>query len=132
MKDWMGYVYQQKPLPTNFTGVPVQIYVLDSNGNYRQIGTATTDTSGMYTLTWIPDVQGNYTVYAEFGGTQGYWPSSAETSFNVIQAPTASPTTTATVNLQPTEMYTLAIGAAIIVVIIVVGAVIALMLRKRP
>ena len=131
-KDWMGYVYQQKPLPTNFTGVPVQIYVLDSNGNYRQIGTATTDTSGMYTLTWIPDVQGNYTVYAEFGGTQGYWPSSAETSFNVIQAPTASPTTTATVNLQPTEMYTLAIGAAIIVVIIVVGAVIALMLRKRP
>ena len=28
MKDWMGYVYQQKPLPTNFTGVPVTIDVL--------------------------------------------------------------------------------------------------------
>ena len=26
MKDWMGYVYQQKPEPTNFTGVQVQLY----------------------------------------------------------------------------------------------------------
>jgi len=41
MKDWMGYVYQQMPLPTNFTGVQVALNVLDSNGNYRTIGTAT-------------------------------------------------------------------------------------------
>ena len=42
----MGYVYQQQPLPNNFTGVPVTIDVMDSNGNYRNIGTATTDATG--------------------------------------------------------------------------------------
>ena len=51
MSEWMGYVYQQQAMPTNFTGVPVQIAVLDSNGNHYSIGTATTDASGMYTLT---------------------------------------------------------------------------------
>ena len=50
MKDWMGYVYQQKPIPTNFTGVQVTVDVLDSNGNYRNIGTATTDATGMYSF----------------------------------------------------------------------------------
>jgi len=66
MKDWMGYVYQQKALPTNFTGVPVTISVLDSNGNYRNIGTATTDATGMYTVSWKPDITGNFTVVATF------------------------------------------------------------------
>ena len=50
MKDWMGYVYQQKPLPTNFTGVDVTINVVDANGNFRSIGTATTDYTGAYNL----------------------------------------------------------------------------------
>ena len=76
----MSYVYQQQPFPTNFNGVPVQISVLDSNGNYRPIGTATTDASGIYSLTWTPNIAGNYTVIATFAGTNGYWQSSAETS----------------------------------------------------
>ena len=63
---------------------------LDSNGNYRTIGTATTDASGTYSLTWTPDIPGNYTVIATFAGTNGYWPSSAETAFNVMQAPAAT------------------------------------------
>ena len=112
MTDWMQYVYQQQALPTDFTGVPVQIYVTDSNGNTRSIGTATTNINGMYTLTWTPDIPGNYTVSANFLGTNGYWPSSATTSFAVSQAPIASPTATATVNLQSTQTYILAIGLA--------------------
>ena len=39
MTAWMGYVYQQQPEPTNFTGVQVQLAVLDSNGNHYPIGT---------------------------------------------------------------------------------------------
>ena len=85
MNDWMGYVYQQQPFPTNFTGVPVNINVIDSNGNYRTIGTATTDAAGTYSLTWTPDIPGNYTVIATFAGTNAYWPSSAETHFAVMQ-----------------------------------------------
>ncbi len=33
--QWMEYVYMQQPEPTNVTGVPVTLYVLDSNNNYR-------------------------------------------------------------------------------------------------
>ena len=88
MQAWMGYIYQQQPEPTtSFTGVPVQIYVLDSNGNHYIVGTATTDESGLYTLTYTPAIAGNFTVYAEFQGTNGYYSSSAETSFNVGPAP---------------------------------------------
>ena len=93
MKDWMGYVYQQQPLPTNFTGVEVTMDVLDSNGNYRNIGTTTTDATGMYSLTWTPNIEGNYTVIATFHGTNGYWPSYSETTFNVMSSnPTTAPT----------------------------------------
>jgi hypothetical protein len=133
MSAWMSYVYQQQPMPTTFTGVPVQLYVLDSNGNYRTIGTATTNINGMYTLTWTPDIAGNYTVYAQFAGTNGYWPSSASTSFTVMNAPITMPTATAQpVNLQPTQMYVVGIGVAIILAVAIVGALIMLSLRKRP
>ncbi len=130
MKDWMGYVYQQQPLPTNFTGVPVQLYVLDSNGNHRLIGTAKTDTSGMYTLSWTPDIAGNYTVYAQFAGTNGYWPSSSETSFNVMNAasPTMTPTATPT---SVADQYFVPFSVAIIVVIIIIGAVLALLILRK-
>ncbi len=133
MKDWMGYVYQQQPEPTNFIGVPVSIYVLDSNNNYRQIGTATTDATGTYSLTWTPDIPGNFTVTATFAGTNGYWPSSAETHIYAGSPPaTASPAATPITGLatQSTVMY---IGIAIIIVIIIIGVAIMLMLnRKRP
>jgi len=132
MKDWMGYVYQQKPLPTNFTGVPVTVDVLDSNGNYRNIGTATTDATGSYSLTWTPDISGNYTVIATFHGTNGYWGSYTETAFNIMQAPAATATPTPT----PTSMadqYFLPLSAGMIIAIVVIGALLAvLILRKRP
>ncbi len=132
MNDWMGYVYQQQPEPNNFTGVPVTINVVDSNGNFRAIGTATTDAMGSYSLTWTPDIAGNYTVIATFAGNNGYWPSSAETHFNIMNspatpgAPTASPTSVA-------DTYFVPAIAGLFVLIIVGLAVIALLvLRKRP
>jgi hypothetical protein len=131
MTDWMGYVYQQKPQPTDFTGVPVTISVLDSNNNLRTIGTATTDASGTFRLTWTPDISGNYTVYANFEGTNGYWPSYAESGFTVMQEPEATPSPTpAPVSMA--EQYFLPMSIIIIIAIVVVGAVIVLMLRKRP
>jgi hypothetical protein len=127
----MGYVYQQKPLPTNFTGVPVTIDVLDSNGNYRNIGTATTDATGSYSLTWTPDIPGNYTVIATFHSTNGYWGSYSETSFAVAQAPAATATPTPA-PASMTDMYVLGSAVAIIIAIAVVGVVVVLMVRKRP
>jgi hypothetical protein len=132
MKDWMGYVYQQKPLPSNFTGVEVTVDVLDSNGNYRNIGTAQTDQTGMYSLTWKPDIAGSYKVVATFHGTNGYWPSYSETSFVVDPAaPTASPIATAPSNLATTSDLVLYLAAGVIAIIIAIAIVGLLLLRKK-
>ena len=132
MKDWMGYVYQQKSLPTNFTGVQVTINVIDSNGNYRTIGTTTTDENGAYSLQWMPDIEGMYKVMASFAGTNGYWPSHSETSFAVDPA-AATPTPTAAPVQSTADLYFVPAIAGLFVAIIVVGALMTiLLLRKRP
>ena len=130
MKDWMGYVYQQKPLPTNFTGVPVALYVVDANGNYRSIGSTTTDTNGAFSYTWKPDIPGDYKVYASFAGTQGYWPSTDTTAFNVVEAnPTASPAPATAQSLA--DQYFVPAIAGLFVFVAIMGIVIILVLRKR-
>jgi outer membrane protein assembly factor BamB len=132
MMEWMAYVYQQKPIPTDFTGVTVNIDVVDSNGNYRQIGSAETDQNGYYTLTWKPDIPGDYQVYAQFEGNNGYWPSHAVTSFTVDEAASTPVPTEQTNVTSMADTYLLPGIIAIIIAIVLVGAVIILMLRKRP
>jgi hypothetical protein len=131
MKDWMGYVYQQKPMPTNFTGVDVTVTVIDANGNYRVIGTATTDASGSYGIQWTPDITGKYTVIATFAGTNGYWSSYAETYFAVDEAAaTATPQPTASPSAA--DLYFLPAVAGLLIAMIVVIAMVALVLKKQP
>ncbi|HUK85970.1 MAG TPA: hypothetical protein VLU95_08910 [Candidatus Acidoferrum sp.] len=133
MKDWMGYVYQQEAEPANFVGVQVQLAVLDSNGNQYSVGTATTDQSGSYSLTWTPTISGNYTVFATFAGTNGYWPSTAEDHFTVMQASTTTPAPTQVATNYATATDFMLGIAVVVIVIIIIGAVLAiLMLRKRP
>ena len=129
--DWMQYVYMQKPRPTNVTGVSVTLSVVDANGNYREIGATTTNADGFFTFNWKPDIEGQYTVYASFAGSESYWPSHAVTSFAVDPtAPTASPAPTQAPSMADT--YLLPGIAAIIVVIALGFAVTILVLRKRP
>jgi hypothetical protein len=80
---------------------------------------------------WTPDIPGNFIVFANFEGTNGYWPSTATSAFTVMQEPeaTSGPTPTPA---SMSEMYFLPSVAGIIIAIAVVGAVIVLMLRKRP
>jgi hypothetical protein len=129
--DWMKYVYAQFPMPTNANGVQVTVSVVDANGNYREIGKTTSSSDGFYSLAWAPDISGEFKVYAYFDGSESYYPSHAETAFVVEQAlptPSSQPETI----LPPTEMYFAISTAAIIVAIVIVGAVLALILRKRP
>ncbi len=132
MTDWMGYVYQQKPLPTNFKGVDVALDVIDSNGNYRNIGTATTDATGIFSYQWTPDITGKYTVIATFTGTNGYWPSYSETSFAVDPAPPTPPPTDAPAESVADMYFVPTIAALFVLVIIVLVLVVLMMLRKRP
>ncbi len=127
----MEYLYQQQPIPANTTGVPVTISVVDANGNFRQIGTATSDAYGNYAFTWTPDISGNFNVIASFAGSNSYYGSSASTTFYAGDAATPAPTQ---VTAQPVDntMTIAAIGVAIIIVIVIVGVILALMIRKRP
>lgn len=133
MADWMRYVYQQGPLPTNFTGVTVQLSVTNSQGNVTNIGTATTDATGKYSFSWTPATAGTYTVNACFAGTNGYWPSTDESSVAVMQPPAAAtptPTPTTAPASPVTETYLLGSTVAIIIVIIIIGVVLMLTLRR--
>jgi len=133
MSQFMAAVYMQQPMPANDTGVPVTISVTDNNKNTYVIGTAITDPNGFYSLSWKPQISGNYTVTASFAGTQSYYGSSANTAFYANAASSVAPTATPQTNLATTSdlMTYIALSAvAIIVVIIIVGALI--LLRKRP
>ena len=131
MRQWMEYVYMQQNKPTNTTGVPVTISVVDANGNYRTIGTATSDATGNYALQWTPDVTGMYYVIASFAGSNAYYGSSAETAF-AVDAPAATQTPQATPAPSAADLYFIPAIAGIFVAIIVVIAMIALVLRKHP
>ena len=128
---WMEYVYMQKPRPTDVTGVEVILSVLDSNNNFREIGRTTSDSNGFYSLQWNPDIQGKYTVYASFAGSESYWPSNAETAFAVDPAPPA-PAEPEPAPPTMTDTYLLSGVTAIIIAIAIATVVIVLVLKKRP
>jgi len=133
MTQFMEAVYEQQPMPTNVTGVPVTVSVTDSNHNSYDIGTVYTDASGTYSLAWTPIITGNYTVTATFAGTQSYYGSSAEAHFYASSpAPTALPYPSQVSGLASTGSLELGI-AAVIIVIVIIGIVLAVLtLRKRP
>jgi len=146
--------------PSNITGVPVQLYATDSNGNTVQIASVTsTAAGGIFHYLWTPPATGEYVITANFAGTQSYGPSMAQTAVGVVSAPSAVPTATPTppptsvvtpspvpptVAPTPTVVPTVApsppagfpateayvIAAALIVIIIVAIAAVALRRRK--
>jgi len=127
MSEWMLYVYKQFGCPANATGVPVKIDVLDENGNYRNIGTATSDANGVFSFAWKPDIPGKYVVYASFAGSNAYYGSFDETAFVVDEAVVEPPPTYP----QPidTTWIIVVMGIVVIIAIAIVGAL--LLLRKR-
>jgi outer membrane protein assembly factor BamB len=130
MSPWMEYVYMQQPKPTNATGVTVLLQTIDPNGNLYDIGTATSDSDGLYSLLWEPPVPGKYTIIATFAGSESYWPSHAETALGIAEEPQATVAPTAP-PAPMTDTYVLGIGTAIIIVVLAVGIVLVLIVRKR-
>lgn len=131
MGEWMDYMYCQKPYPVNATGVNIVLNVIDANGNYRTIGTTTSDASGFYSYQWTPDITGKYTVIATFEGTNAYYGSFGETAFAVAESPaTATPVPTLVPSMA--DLYFLPAVAGIIIAIIVGFAVLALLVTKKP
>jgi hypothetical protein len=128
---WMEYIYQQQPRPTDASGVVVSLMAVDPNGNYVNIGQATSDANGLYALSYTPEVPGLYRIYAVYEGSNSYWGSQAENVVSVTEAPapTAAPTP---VPPSMVEQYFLPAIVGVIVTIVIVGVVIVLMLQKKP
>ncbi len=129
-QQWMEYVYMQQPRPTNTTGVPVTLSVWDSNGNYRTIGTTTSDDQGFYSFTWTPDISGDYRVVANFAGSESYYGATAETSFHAADVP-ATPAPTEAPPQSMADAYFIPAIAAIIVLIIIGFAATILVLGRK-
>jgi hypothetical protein len=120
MTAWMEYLYHQRSMPKDAKGVEVSLDAVDPNGNFVHLGTATSDSSGTFGYKWTtPDVPGEYSIIATFGGSESYFASSAETHAVVSEAPVA---TTAPGYPQPID-YTLAIiGATVVLLVAIVLA----------
>ena len=127
MGAWMEYMTQQKVYPSDATGVEVMIDVIDSNGNYRSIGTTTSTTSGFYDLVWTPDIPGKFSIIATFAGSKSYGSSWSETSMTVVEAPPPEVTPTPTPP-PPTETY---IAGSTIAILAGLGIAVFLLLRKK-
>jgi len=128
MTPWMEYLYMQQPMPTNAAGVEVTIDAVDPNGNFINIGTPTSDTSGLFHLAWkTPNVPGEYTIIATFMGSESYYASYTETAMVITEAPQATPTPTP-LALPPTETY---FAVSTIAIIIAIAIAVVLLLRKK-
>lgn len=128
MSSFMEAVYMQQPMPNNITGVPITISVLDANNNFRDIGTTTSDGSGMFTLTWTPDIAGDFTVVATFAGSESYYGTYAETS---LYAGEPAPTQSGQQQATPPSLEMYIIGG-VIAVIVAIAITTVLILRRRP
>ncbi len=147
---WMEYMVQSSRVEPYVNGVQVQLTAIDSAGVAHDLGTVTSDSTGLYHKLWAPPAEGEYVIYARFLGTDSYGPSSASCAVGVTTAPAASPTTapTATPTLAPTTVPTVSpspsvvpppeappstdiyiIVAAVVIVLVVVA--VAVFLRKR-
>ncbi len=130
MTIWMQYVHKQFPRPTDVVGVDVVLAVLDPNGNFYDVGTATSDATGFYSTVFTPLVPGEYTIIASFLGSRAYYGSFAETAIYIQEAaePTAPPTPTPA---PMTDSYVMGFGIGAILAILAIGLVLILMLRKQ-
>jgi outer membrane protein assembly factor BamB len=139
MSEWMKFVYKQFPQPMS-TGVPVKLEVIsDPNGNYYDIETTMTDSSGFYSVAWEPSVAGQYTILATFAGTEGYTSSYKMTSIVVDDAPTPAapiepeePEPDEIVEPAETPMITTEIATIIgVAAVAIIAVVVFVLLRRR-
>jgi hypothetical protein len=106
MSAYMTYLYEQQPLPTNTTGVPITLTITDSNGALVSTINTQTDINGHYGVSWTPSTTGTYTITAVFPGTNSYYSSTQETTIAVGTQATTTPSASITPTNTPTQTPT--------------------------
>jgi outer membrane protein assembly factor BamB len=120
MSAWMEYLYMQKPMPEDVTGVPVQLQAVGSDGIVIDIGTVTSDAMGNFRYAFCPTKPDVYTILATFAGSESYYSSYASTGAAVSPAPQASTPAEEAVAPDYTPMFAGMTAAIIVVAILVV------------
>jgi len=93
MSTQMQYLFFGFPIDgiwhnETITGVPVTLAAVDSDGNWIDIGTTTTDGYyGAFGHEWTPPDEGKYKIIASFEGDDSYGSSGAATFVTVGPAP---------------------------------------------
>jgi len=152
MSEWMLYVYKQFEMPEDATGVTVVFNWVDSEGVWHDMDRTKTDTSGTFSYVWHPDTEGTCKIIATFEGSGGYYGSRAETTF-VVGAPAEHVPTAAeigdttvsklpaypaasdiaqeTVNKLPAYLTIDLVILIIVAVVLVIGLIAYMALRKQ-
>jgi hypothetical protein len=134
MKTQMDYLHMQLPIAgiwnnVSMTGVPVILTALDSNGNTQNIGTAITNAyTGVFSYTFTPPIEGDYTIMATFAGDASYSSSGSSTAIYVGPAPTAAPTQPPV--QMPPDNTMLLYGILVAVIIAIILALLALFWKR--
>ena len=126
MSGWMEYLYMQKPMPMDASGVEVVLETFDPNGNFYEIGRVTSDTDGNYALMWEPEVPGQYMVVASFLGSESYWGSHSSAYVGVVEPEVTSPP-----EATPAPMTDTYIAGSTIAIVAAIAVVAFLLLRKK-
>jgi hypothetical protein len=131
MGVWMEYLHKQHSKPTDAKGVTVELTAIDPNNNMISIGQAIGDTNGVFGFTWAPEVPGLYQIIATFAGSESYGSSSASTYLSAVGTPAEQAIVTEPEKPSLADQYLLPGIGIIVAAIAIVGAVLALMLRKK-
>ena len=127
MSEWMEYIHMQKPIPSDSVGVEISLDVIDANGNFRNIGTATSDLAGKYRLVWQPDIPGEFTIIATFAGSDSYGSCFDEAFMYVEEATQPTPPPEAT----PAPMTDTYIAGSTVAILAGIAIAVFLILRKK-
>jgi hypothetical protein len=85
----------------------------------------------MFSYAWAPDIDGLYTVIATFEGSNSYYGSSSRSSFYAMPAPEPA-TSQPTQQPSAADLYFVPATIAIVVLIVIVLAMLAFMMLKKP
>ena len=122
--EWMLYLYKQFEQPMSVTGIKISVYAYDGE-NVIPIGDTMSDARGTYAITWTPDKEGLYDIWAYFDGTAAFFGDDAKTTMAVSAAPEVVDPDP----LPPYEWYIIGFGIATLAVVIIFGLL--LLLRKK-
>ncbi|MCL1965991.1 MAG: hypothetical protein FWF62_02405, partial [Candidatus Bathyarchaeota archaeon] len=114
MSEWMLYVYKQFSQPMA-NGVPITLAAIDPNGNYNILGETTSDLNGRFSFEYTPEIEGQYTIYAIFEGSESYYQNSAQNEMTITATAKGNP---------PYELYIIGMGIAIIITVIIASILI--------